>query len=84
MDYLEQQYQEPVQFELKKIVSHSGPLRHDHPSYQGSTYNVGVEWANGDITQEPLTIIAEDAPLACATYAREADLLDKPGWKRFK
>ena len=36
------------------------------------------------MTWEPLTIIAEDDPATCAQYARDKDLLDTPGWKRFK
>ena len=55
-----------------------------HPSYKGSPYNVRVEWENGEITDETLSIIAVDAPVACAIYARKNGLLDKPGWRRFK
>ena len=43
-----------------------------------------MEWENGEITPEPLSIIAMDAPVACAVYARDNNLLDKPGWKRFR
>jgi hypothetical protein len=39
---------------------------------------------DGDITHEPLKIIAADNPVSCAIYARENDLLIKPGWHRFK
>ena len=39
---------------------------------------------NGEKTYEPLDIIAEDDPVTCAIYARDNDLLEKPGWKRFK
>ena len=49
-----------------------------------TTYNVTMEWENGEITPEPLSIIAKDAPVACAIYARDNNLLDTPGWKRFK
>jgi hypothetical protein len=41
-------------------------------------------WENGEITSDPLKVIAADDPVSCAIYAREIDLLDKPGWKRFK
>ena len=44
----------------------------------------GMEWENGEITPEPLSIIAKDAPVACAIYARENNLLEVPGWRRFK
>jgi hypothetical protein len=37
-----------------------------------------------EITSEPLKIVAADDPMSCAIYARENDLLDKPGWKRLK
>jgi hypothetical protein len=43
-----------------------------------------IEWENGEITKEPLKIIAADDPVSCAIYVRENGLLDKPGWKRFK
>jgi hypothetical protein len=29
-------------------------------------------------------VIAADDPVSCAIYARENNLLDQPGWKRFK
>jgi hypothetical protein len=33
---------------------------------------------------EPLLVIAADNPVTCAVYAREHDLLDVEGWKRFQ
>jgi hypothetical protein len=43
-----------------------------------------VEWENGEITTEPLLVIAAKDPVTCAVYAREHDLLDVEGWKRFR
>jgi hypothetical protein len=43
-----------------------------------------VEWENGEQTNEPLSIIGADDPVTCAIYARDNNLLDLPGWKRFK
>jgi hypothetical protein len=43
-----------------------------------------IEWENGEITSEPLSILAADDPVSCALYARDNDLLDRDGWKRFK
>ena len=43
-----------------------------------------VEWENGETTTEPLHLIAADDPVTCAIYAKDNDLLDKEGWKRFK
>ena len=71
-------------WKFKRITSHEGPLRNDHPHYMGSSYNVLIEWENGEVTREPLSTIAADDPVTCAIYAKEADLLEKPGWKRFK
>jgi hypothetical protein len=38
-----------------------------------------VEWENGEITTEPLSVIAADDPITCAVYAREHELLDVKG-----
>jgi hypothetical protein len=43
-----------------------------------------IERENGEITKEPLRIIAANDPVKCAIYARENGLLDQPGWKQFK
>jgi len=50
---------------------------------EGSSYNALVEWENGEITSEPLSIIAADDPITCAIYAQDNNLLDLEGWKRF-
>ena len=66
-------------WKFQRIVSHQGPLLPNHPDYKGSTYNVMIEWENGEITSEPLQVIAKDDPVTCAIYARENGLLDTPG-----
>jgi hypothetical protein len=43
-----------------------------------------VEWENGETTTEPLSVIATDDPVTCTIYAKEHDLLDTEGWKRFR
>jgi hypothetical protein len=43
-----------------------------------------VEWENGEITTEPLSVIAADDPMTCAVYAREHELFDVEGWKCFQ
>jgi Reverse transcriptase (RNA-dependent DNA polymerase) len=68
----------------KDIIGHQGPLNAHDPNYKGSRYNVQIEWNDGDITYEPLDIIASDDPVTCAVYAKRNNLLDCPGWKRFK
>ena len=48
-----------------------GPLKKDYPNYNCSVYNVMVEWETGEITEEPLSLIAKDYPVTCAAYAKE-------------
>ena len=43
-----------------------------------------VEWETGEITDEPLSLIAADDPVTCAEYAKRHDLLHLGGWKRLK
>ena len=51
------------------------PLLASDPDWKGSKYNVQVEWETGEITFEPLSIMAADDPVTCAAYAKENDLL---------
>jgi hypothetical protein len=74
---------EPM-WKFKDIIGHQGPLRKTDPSYKGSSYNVMVEWEDGSKTYEPLDIMAQDCAVICAIYAKRNNLLDTPGWKRFK
>ena len=73
-----------IVWKFKRISGHQGPLKPDDKDYKGSTYNVIVEWETGEITAEPLGIIAADDPVTCALYAKENGLLEKTGWRRFK
>ena len=66
------------------IMEHEGPLDKSSPSYQRSKYNVMIEWCNGEITTDPLSIIAADDPVSCAIYARDNKLLNTDGWQCFK
>ena len=43
-----------------------------------------VEWETGEITEEPLSIIAQDDPVTCAAYAMEHNLLHLPEWNKLK
>ena len=84
MDYLEKNESNPIVWKFKRIVGHQGPLDPSSPDYQGSSYNVKIEWENGEVTYEPLAIIGADDPSSCAIYARDNNLLDLPGWRRFQ
>ena len=70
-------------WKYRRIISHQHTPR-GHKDRDGSEYNVEVEWETGDVTTEPLSFIAEDAKVDLAIYAKANDLLDKPGWIRFR
>ena len=84
LDHIMKDEESEIVWKYKRIASHQGPLSADHPDYNGSIYNVMVEWENGEITAEPLKVLAADDPVSCAIYARNNNLLHLPGWKRFK
>ena len=86
MDIISSQDQDDTDklWTFKDIVAHEGPLTKRHPSYKGSSYNVKILWEDGSETYEPLDGIAKDTPVLCALYGQRANLLDTPGWKRFK
>ena len=69
---------------VRAIIGHQGRLLASDPDWKGSKYNVQVEWEAGEITFEPLSIIAADDPVTCAAYAKEYDLLALEGWHRFR
>ena len=66
------------------MTGHQLQLDNLDPNYKESLYNVMVEWETGEITEEPLLIIAADDQVTCAAYAKKHNLLNLPGWKRFK
>ena len=43
-----------------------------------------VEWETEEITEEPLSIIAQDDPVTCAAYAKEHSLLHLPEWNKLE
>ena len=68
MDYLQRDEESPpIYWKFKRIISHQKVAR-NHPDYNGSQINVMVEWENGEVTSEPLKIIAESDPVTCAVY----------------
>ena len=67
-------------YRFRAIIGHQGPLLASDPDWKGSKYNGQVEWETGEITFEPLSIIAADDPVTCAAYAKENDLLALEGW----
>jgi hypothetical protein len=71
-----------IVWRFKSIIGHNGPIPFTHPDCKGSSWNVLMEWETGEITTEPLSLIAQDDPVTCALYARDNDLLDTPGSKQ--
>ena len=52
-----------VLWRCKRIVSHQDPLKCGHRDYNGSSWNVMIEWENGEITTEPLRKIITHDPV---------------------
>ena len=71
-------------FKFRALIGHQGPLRPTDPNWKGCKFNVLVDWETGEKTYEPLSVLAADDPVTCATYAKENDLLHIDGWKRFR
>ena len=71
-------------YRFRAIKGHQGHLFASAPDWKGSKYNVQDEWETGEITFEPLSIIAAVDPITCAAYAKENDLLALEGWCRFR
>ena len=80
----EQGDDQAIVWKFKRIAGHQGPLKKGDPGYNGSKFNVLVEWETGESTYEPLDVIAADDPVTCAIYAKDKGLLNEPGWRRFK
>jgi hypothetical protein len=75
LEYITRDEESDIMWKFQRIISHE---------VQGPKTTLLIEWENGEITKEPLSIIAVDYPVTCAIYARENGLLNQPGWKRFK
>ena len=73
LNHLENDESQNVLWKNKRIPSHQGPLHTRHPDYKRGPYNVMIECENGEISSEPMHVIAKDNLL-----------LDIPDWKRFK
>ena len=71
-------------YKFRAITDHHGPLTKNDPNNNSSLYNVMVEWETGEITEELLSVIAQDDPVTCAVYAKEHNLLHLPKWNKHK
>ena len=50
----------------------------------GNSWEVLLKWEDDSETWEPLSAVAKDDPIHLAKYAIDKDLLELPGWKRFR
>ena len=76
----EQDDDQAIVWKFKCIGGHQGPLKKGNPGYNGSKFNVLVEWETGESMYEPLDVITSNDPVTCAIYAKEKGLLDEPRW----
>ena len=88
MEYLEDKTDtgplEDGLYRFKCIKDNKGPYTSLDPEYNGSSYNLLIEWETGEQTWEALSNIITSDPYTCAVYAKEHDLLNTPGWKLLK
>ena len=88
MEYLEDKTDtgplEDGLYRFKCIKDHKGPYTSSDPEYDGSSYNLLIEWEPGEQTWEPPSNIIASDPYTCAVYAEEHNLLNTPGWKLLK
>ena len=82
MEYLEDKTDtgtlEDGLYRFKCIKDHKGPYTSSDPEYNGSSYNLLIEWETGEQTWEPLSNIIASDPYTCAVYAKEHNLLNTP------
>jgi hypothetical protein len=56
-----------------------GPICESSNRYNGSRYNILIEWENGEKTWEPLKNIGMDDSVTFAIYGKKHKRLDEPG-----
>jgi len=63
MDYIQKNAEnDETLWHFKHLSGHQGPLCPGNPHYASAKYNVQVEWETGEVTYEPLDVIAADDP----------------------
>ena len=71
-------------YRFKCIKDHKGPYTSSDPEYNGSSYNLLIEWEPGEQTWEPLSNLIASDPYTSVVYAKEHNLLNTPGWNKSK
>ena len=80
----EQQPDGDGNYAFKRIIDHEGPFEKGKGNWMGSKYNLLVEYDDGQIQWTKMDNLIPFANSALAAYGKAHNLLDKPGWKRFK
>ena len=83
LDKIEQEDGDEQVWKFLSLDGHQGSPKRSDPDYKGSKYNLRVNWENGEITWEPLTVIGKSDPVSVAIYAKDNNLLELDGWKKF-
>ena len=65
-------------WKFRRILGHQGPLTSSDRHWKGSTYNVEVEWENGELSYEPLALMKDDDPVTVAKCAADNNMLETP------
>ena len=71
-------------YKLRASIGHQGPPKAPDPNLTRCKYNVHVEWETGEKTHEPLSVLATNDPVRCASYTKGNGISHIDGWKRFK
>ena len=59
-------------YKFKALNGHQGPLKAPDPNWK--KWQFIVEWETGENTYEPLSVLATDDPVTCASYDKRNGL----------
>ena len=62
-------------YRFRAIIGHKGTLKATDPNWKDSKWNGQIEWETGEISLEPLSVIAEDDPITCICLYRREKLI---------
>ena len=84
MDRIDEYSNDNKIWKFNRIIYYRGPFTKEDNDYKGSKYNLSIKWTNGDVTEEPLSIIGTNDPISCSQYAEQNGMLGLDGWKIFR
>ena len=82
LDYIEWNHEEQggIYWKFRRFIGHQKVKKGDK-DYKGSSWNLMIEWEDGERSEEPLTLFFADAPYEVAEYALKNYLLCTDGWQ---